>query len=257
MTPDEAERAERKRGRLRVLALAALVGFWLAPWAEIQTPDGSTVRQPWAEHAGAVGGLALLASWGLAATALVARTRRGRRIGAALTDAAVAFATTGLLVLLHGWMPGGAHRETWVLMFLPLGLLATLEAFVVARRPDAGGEVTFLRAGASLFAAAALVVTAAWLPAGVALWLAGSAIAHGRATTPGSSRRILEAQMVLAACLAILAPVIQRALVGETTPVAEFAITFWGWTAIALVLAAIAAVGLVGPTPRRPDAAPA
>jgi hypothetical protein len=239
---------------VRLVALVLLLGLWLLPWAEVQTPQGDTVRPRWAEHTGVVGGLALVALWGACATSLLATTRRGRRLGAALTDAAVAFATTGLLAVLHAWIPGGAHRETWVPIFAPLGILAALDAFVVAARREAGGEITFLRAAAALFAAAALVVKAEWVPAGIAAWLGASALAFGLGKAPGAARRALETQVLLAGCFAILSPVLHAAVFGEVTPVREYPFVRWGWTLLALGVAATGAFALAGPSSARADA---
>jgi hypothetical protein len=231
--------------RVRLVALAFLVAFWLAPWAEIQTADGGVVLEAWRARTGAAGGLALAALWGLAATTLAARTRRGLRIGAAWTDAAVASAATALLLLEHRWIPGGEIRDAWVPIFAPLALLGVLDALRLRMQPDAGGEVTAIRGGAALFAAGTLVVGRAYLPAAVAFGLALSPLALLLVRRPTVCRAIVEAFVLVGAGAAVAAPAVQESLVGVASAVTERVFTRYGWNVTALVVGVTAILGMV------------
>lgn len=204
----------RGRARLRLGALFALMALWVLPvWATAQVGD-QTEAQSGAVRSGAPAAFALVALWGLACTALLARTPRQVRAGAALTDAALALTLTLLLAAEHPWMPGGDARSAWVPVFAPLVLLGALEAFALLARRHDGHEIAVIRAGATLFAAGALYLDGAWLPAAAALWLGLSPLAFLKADGPASARRTLEAWTLLAGALAGLAPWIQKAAVG-------------------------------------------
>ena len=73
---------------------------------------------------------------------------------------------TGLLLAKHPWVPGGDIRSAWVPIFAPLALLAVLDALVVRFRRDAGYEISVIRAGAALFAAAAFVIDGSYSDSG-------------------------------------------------------------------------------------------
>jgi len=204
-TPDPAAR----RGvRLRLVLLVVLLGSWFLRWTTAQTAIGvALLHGP--ERTGAVAAIALLALWGLGATRLACRTRRGLAIGEALVDAAVALAATGLLAGEHPWFPGGDARAGWIPVFAPLAALALLHAAVLAWRPAAAREVAVIRGGGALLAAAALVVGQAWLPAGLALWLGAAPLVLDRAPSP---RVGLDALFLVAAGVALAAPLLNDRL---------------------------------------------
>jgi hypothetical protein len=238
------------RGILRLAGLALLVGLWLVPWADVQGADGSPHPEVGAARTGAAACVALVGLWGLGVTTLVARTRRGLRIGAALTDAGIALAATALLVAEHPWIPGGEIREAWIPIFAPLVLLALLDAAVQRWRPDAGDEVAYVRAGAALIAAGSLAVALSWMPAAVALWLGASPLALAVERRPAACRRILEG-LILAGCAAVvLAPTIHGALVGVAEPVGASELARWGWTVAGVLVLLTALHGLVRPEGR-------
>ena len=230
------------RDRLRLLALLALLVLWMGPtWVSAQVSDG-VVAERGAVRSGIAAALALIGLWGLAATSLAARTLRGLRMGAALTDAVLALVTAGLLVAKHPWIPGGDLREAWVPVFAPLVLLGVLDAAVVARRADAGHGIAVIRAGAALFAAAALGIAAQWIPAGIALWLGVSPLMFLRLERTVSARRSLEGFVLVAAAVAGLAPWIHRQAVGWNPaigPALTVPVYLWCITAALLVTTAI------------------
>lgn len=194
--------------RLRLVLLGVLLGAWFLRWTTAQTAIGVAL-QDGPDRTGAVAALALLALWGLGATALAARTRRGLALGAALTDALVATAATLLVAGEHPWFPGGDARANWIPVFAPLAALAGLHAVVLAVRADTAREVAVIRAGAALLAAGALVVGQAWLPAAIALWLGASPLLVDRLPDP---RAALDALFLAAAVVALTSPALNDRL---------------------------------------------
>ena len=239
----------RGRDRLRLVALLALVLLWVLPvWVVAQVGDTS-VGELGAVRSGVTAALALLALWGLSATSLGARTLSGLRIGGALTDAAIALTTTGLLLVKHPWIPGGALREAWVPIFGPLALLALLDALVTARRRGAGYEISVIRGGAALFAAGALAVNQDWIPAGIALWLGVAPLMFLKLRRPAPARRSLELFILVAAALAGLSPWIQKSLVGVNPAVggSDLTLPVYGWCVVAALVVTTALDGVMRP----------
>ena len=236
------------RDRLRLLALLALVALWTLPdWATAQVGD-EVHPEKGALRTGVTAALALIALWGLCATSLAARTLRGLRIGAALTDALIALTATGLLVVHHGWIPGGDLREAWVPIFGPLGLLGLLDALLVWRRPATRYDVSVIRAGAALFAATALAVDGSWIPAAIAAWLAVAPLMFLKLQTPRSARRSLEVFVLVAAVIAGLAPWLQRDLVGVHPAVgSELTWPVYLWCVTAALVVTTALDGVLRP----------
>lgn len=243
------------RDRLRLLALLGMVAIWMGPdWVQVDV--GGVARfEKGAVRTGVTGALALIALWGLASTSLAARSLRGLRVGTALTDAALALTTALLLLNAHPWIPGGDLREAWVPVFLPLALLALLDAGVHAWRPQAGSQVTAIRGGAALFAALALAAEGSWIPAGIALWLAITALVFVRATAAASARRALEILTLAAGAVAGLAPWLQRDLVGVNQTIGpELTWPVYVWCVLAALVVTTALDGVVRP---EADATPA
>ena len=236
------------RDRLRLISLLGMVVLWTVPdWVQVDV-DGIARWENGAIRTGVTAALALIALWGLSATSLASRTMRGLRVGTALTDAAIATTTALLLIGGHAWIPGTDLREAWVPVFLPLALLGGLDASVHAMRPDAGSHVTFIRGGAALFAAVALAVEASWIPAGIALWLAISALIFVKRPSAVATRRALELLALTAAVLAGLAPWIQRDLVG-VNPTIGAALTWpiYVWCLLAALVVTTALDGVMRP----------
>ena len=236
------------RDRLRLLALVAMVCVWLYPtW--VQADVGGLARpEIGATRTGIAGALGLLALWGLASTSLAARSRRGLRIGAAITDAIVALLVSSLLLQEHPWIPGDELREAWVPIYLPLALLAALDAGAHAARGSAAPQVTFIRAGAALFATVALVTEASWIPAAIALWLAISPLAFLRTSTGAGTRRALELLILVAGVVAGLSPWIQKSFVGVHEEIgATLTLPIYGWAILAALLVTTALEGLMRP----------
>ncbi len=242
LPPADLSAPNAVRDRLRLLALLGLLVLWMVPtWVTAQVADG-VVEEQGAIRSGIAAALALIALWGLAATSLAARTLRGLRIGGALTDALIALATTGLLVAKHPWIPGGDLREAWVPVFGPLALLAVLDAIVTALRERASHEISVIRAGAALFAGAALAIDGQWIPAAIALWLAIAPLMFLKLTTARSGRRSLEAFLLVASSVAGLAPWIHKNVVGWNPAIGSqltWPVYLWCITAAFLVTTAI------------------
>ena len=187
------------RLRLRLVLVLLLLVAWLARWT---TTRAAIVTGP--ERTGAVGAAALLVLWALLLTLLFARSDAGARRGAALVDAVLAGTFALLLALGHPWVAGGELRQVLAPVFVPLALLALLDAFA------GGGDVFFarLRAGAALFAAVLMGVKGAAGPAGILAWLVVSPdVGWGRAL----SRRRVERLLLVASVVAFFAPELQRA----------------------------------------------
>jgi hypothetical protein len=188
------------------VALGLLVVAWALPWAETRPDPFRPARaESGALRTGAVGALAALAAWGLSVAAYLARTRRGLRIGEAVTSFALAAATGVLVAADHPWIPGGDRRAAWTPIFLPLALLALLDLWAArrVRESDGGGEVAAIRAGSAAVAALALIVANQPLPAAVATWLCAAAFASLLPRTAWGTRRWHDL-LSLAAAVAIL-----------------------------------------------------
>jgi hypothetical protein len=215
-------------------------------WVDAQIADGSVVSQRGPARTGAFAALALLALWGLAVTAQTASGRRGLRAGGALTDAGIALLATVLLFFTHPWIPGGAGRTAWVPIFLPLCLLAFLDALVVSRRDAPGAEVSVVRGVAALFAAGALVLGEAWLPAGIAVWLALSPLLLGRTAPVPALRRRLYVLLLLAGVTAVFAPDLAGRL-RDLPAAVVFYVGRFGWEVAAFLLVLTAVHGIWKP----------
>jgi hypothetical protein len=245
----------RWRDRIRLGALVALVCLWvLPPWAEAQVGD-DYVNEVGAVRTGASAALALIALWGLSATSLAARSLRGIRAGAALTDCLIATTVVLLLIVRHPWIPGGEMREAWVPIFGPLALLALLDAAVLRFRENAGFDISIIRAGAAVFAAVALGVDLAWIPAGIALWLAVAPLIFLKTRSPRRARRSLEAFILAAAAVAGFAYWIQKQVVGVHPAVGtELRWPLYLWSVTAALLVTTALDGLTRPDDEVPTA---
>jgi hypothetical protein len=249
----------RERTRLALLLAATLV--WLQPWLGAE-------RGP---HAGgAPAFLGLVAAWGLALAALLARTRRGIGYGEAAAAAAVAGALALLLASAHPWIAGGERRASWIPIFAPLALLGLLDLSVRLRRPAATGdgeglggpgrEITAIRGGSALLAAAALVVALEPLPAATAAFLGTVPFLVHWAGTARAARRALEAASLVAAVVLVAAPDLHAA--GRPASFSAVAPTLWPylWRVVTLGLAGVALLGVLSPEDRTaavPFAAPA
>ena len=243
----------RGRDRLRLFALLALVVLWIGPvWVTAQIGD-DTAPEKGAVRTGITAALALLALWGLAATSLGARTIRGMRIGGALTDAMIAGTTAALLVGGHPWIPGGALREAWVPIFLPLSLLAILDAVVVWRRDDAGYAISVIRAVSALFAAGALAVGGDYIPAAIAGWLGIAPLMFLKLRTAKDARRSLETFVLVAGAALGLAPFIQRTVIGWNPAVGGKDLSIWVylWCVTAALIVTTAIDGMMRPEPEQ------
>lgn len=223
---DQMSAPSSGRARLRIAALLALVALWVLPsWATAQVGD-QTQEQSGAIRSGAPAAFALVALWGLGGAALVTRTARQMRAGAAVTDALLALVLTILLATEHPWMPGGDARAAWVPAFAPLVLLAALEAVALYVRRHDGHEIAVIRGVAALFAATALYLDRAFIPAGAALWLGLAPLVFLRADTARRARLALEGWTLMAGVLAGLAPWIQKAVVG-VAPAVKTDLSVW------------------------------
>lgn len=217
------------------MLLVVLLGAWFLRWTTAQTAIGVSLQHGPA-RTGAVAALALLALWGLGATALAARTRRGLAIGAALTDALVATAATLLLAGEHPWFPGGDARASWIPVFAPLAALAGLHAAVLVLRTDVAREVAVIRAGAALLAAAALVVGQAWLPAAIALWLGASPLLVLRLPDP---RAAVDGLFLVATVVALVSPALNDELLPGREHEGTYEGAFFWVVACALLIALV------------------
>ncbi|MDJ0976458.1 MAG: hypothetical protein QNJ98_18510 [Planctomycetota bacterium] len=244
------------RARVRLFALAVLVACWVLPWPqmEIEVQQGSAeptydyAALTGAERTGAIGALSLLAIWGLAATALAARTHRGLRLGTALTEAGVALGATVLLLLEHPWIPGGEIREAWGAIFGPLALLALLEAGTLAFAGRAHRVVAVIRAGAALFAAGCLAVSLAWVPAGVALWLALSPLLLLKVTRVRGGRRLIEGLLLVTTIVHGFSFRLHDMFVGVGVPTTgSLNLPFAAWGVLTAVITVTALDGLMRP----------
>lgn len=249
------------RARVRLLALAALVVCWVLPWPQMEIEVGGGPKPTYeyaaltgAERTGAIGALSLLAVWGLAATALAARTHRGLRIGTALTEAAVALGATLLLLFEHPWIPGGEIREAWGAIFGPLALLALLEAGTLLLAGRAHRVVAGVRAGAAVFAAGCLGVSLAFVPAGAALWLALSPLLLLKVTGVRGGRRGIEALLLVTTVVHGFSFRLHDWVVGVGVPTTgSLNLPFAAWGVLTAVITVTALDGVMRP---EGDAAP-
>lgn len=219
----------RARARLVVAALGLAV--WMLPWRSDGTAGPALT--------GAPALLAFVAVWGLAATALLARTRRGLLVGEAVTSAAFAVAMTALVTAPHPWLPPPDRSATCLPIFAPLAALGLLDAVSRLRRPPLGAEVAVIRAVTALLCAGALFVAWDPLPAAAALWLGLAPLAVVGPATARGARRALEALLVVACVALFLAPELHPAVVGvdakaEVETGTPWPFVFW------LVVAALA-----------------
>lgn len=238
LTHDEETPPATTRARTRLFLLAACVGIWLLPWAGSET---GPVRS------GAAAALSLLAAWGLGATTLLARTRRGLAVGEAATSAALASLVTILVVAHHPWLPGPDRRATWAPIFGPLALMALLDLVTLVRRVPGVRAIAVLRIGSALVAAAALFVALEPLPAAVALFLAAGPAVASFSRDARSARRGLEALLLLAAVGCFLAPEAQSLL--GVSPESGESPTPWAflWRLLTIALGLFALRGVILP----------
>ena len=242
------------RDRLRLILLVAMVGVWAVPvWAEARV-GGSIVEQSGGTRTGLLAAAALLALWGLSTTSLGARRLRGLRAGLAFVSAIIAGAATWLLATNHPWIPGGELRETWAPVFGCLGLMAAIEGVVALRNPLAGPELAWLRAAVALVVAGGLFVAGAMLPAGLAAWLALTAIANARITTALGARRALEGFALLAAIVAGFAPSLHGRLVDVAPAFGTTSLPRYAWVVLAAIVATTAVDGILRPADDPDDA---
>lgn len=232
---DERLEPENRGSRTRLVLLLVLLGAWFLRWTTAQTAIGAAL-QDGPDRTGAVAALALLALWGLGATALAASTRRGLVIGTALTDAALAVAATLLVAGEHPWFPGGDARAGWIPVFAPLAGLAVLHAAVSAVGAETAREVAVIRAGAALVAAGALVVGQAWLPAGICLWLGASPLLVSRMQAP---RAALDVLFLVAAVVALVSPALNDRLLPGQEHEGTYEGAFFWIVACALLIALV------------------
>ena len=207
-------------------------------------------------RSGAPAALALVACWGLAATALLARTRRGLLIGEAATTAAVAALLTWLVAEHHPWLPGPDRRATWVPIFGPLALLALLDLASHLRPRGLGREIAAIRAAAALIAAGALLVALEPLPALVALFASVAPVAVAFAPTARAARRAVEALSLAAAAALFAAPDFHRALLPPSTSAEVATLAAFVYRLLAVALVVLAVRGLVVPEEGTAAAAP-
>ncbi len=237
---DPARRPSPGRLRATIVFVLILVGAWLRPWTEAATGTGVRLESgPW--RTGAVAAALLLVLAGLAITALVAHAGAGLRRGGALTDALLAGLVFALLASGHGWLPGGALRAVTAPTFVPLALLALLDAMQPMR------AIARVRAVAGAGVALLFVLAGIWLPAGVALWLAVSPWLLGETQSEDAARRSLAFLQLLAATAAFFAPHLNAALLGFE----DTGLVFDGrylWQVGALVLMVLALVGMRRPS---------
>ncbi len=234
----------RARARLVVAALA--LGVWMLRWRSDDT-TGSALT-------GAPALLGFVAVWGLAAVALLARTRRGLLVGEAVTSAAVAVAMTALVMAPHPWLPAPDRSATGLPIFGPLAALALLDVGSRLRRPPLGAEVATIRAVTALVCAGALFVAWDPLPAAVALWLAIAPLAVVGPATARGARRALEGLALVAAIVLFLAPEFHPALVGAAGDAAAQVETATPWPFVFWLLVATLVI-LTGRSVLLPEAA--
>ncbi len=228
------------------MILAALVATWSLPWLG---------AEPGSARTGATALLALAAAWSLAATAGLARTRRGLSLGETGVGVVVAGVATALIATHHPWVPGPDRRGQWVPIFGPLCALAVLDLSIRLRRlPEAGAlgrEITAIRAGSALVAAAALSVALEPLAAATAAFLGLMPILVHWAATARNARRAIEALSLAVALVLLAAPEAQAALLPPAASTDVPTVWAYAWRVLSGALALVAAIGLAVPEDRR------
>ena len=151
----------------------------------------------------------------------------------------------------HPWIPGGALREAWVPIFLPLALLAVLDAAVVTWHAAPGYAISVIRAVSALFAAGALAVGGDYLPAAIAAWLGIAPLMFLKLRTARDARRSLETFVFVAGAALGLSPFIQKTVIGWNPAVGGKDLSIWVylWCVTAALIVTTAIDGMM-----RPDA---
>lgn len=251
------------RDLVRLAALGAVVLFWLLPWPEVEIADpgdGSGVLYAHlrgAERTGAPGALSLLAVWALSVGALTRLGLAGLRRAGAWADALVGAGACLLLFLDHPWMAAGSLREAWAAVFVPLTLLAALDASVAKGEGVPPTGLLTLRALAGAIAAAAFATRLAWIPAGIAAWLTLSPLLWMRVRRPRAGRRVLELLLLLGICIHPLSALAQEHVVGAMTYVGSSVnLPFVLWAMAAALVAVTAVEAALRPEGEPPGPSP-
>jgi len=239
----------------RLVLLLALAVTWLLPWADVLDPlRGTPLTQAGAARTGVVALGALVLLWGLSLTVLLARTRAGLFAGEAFSAAGLSVVACVLLVSEHPWLATGERAAALLPVFAPLGLLAVLDGAMRLRSSGSGGEISAVRVGAGVFAAASLLADEA--PAAAALACAASAgpllFLVGRGAP--AARRALEGLITLAALAAGFAPTLQRQLSLVPDPVGGLFPSAIAWSVLAALVVLTGASGLLAPAEPAPPA---
>lgn len=238
----------------RLALVLALAVVWLLPWADTLSPTtGATQTQRGAERTGMAGLSALLVLWGLLLTTHMARTRRGVLAGEAFTHALLAGLVTLLLALEHPWLAAGERAAAWLPVFAPLALLAALDGATRLSSARTGCEITAVRVGAGLFAAASLAAGKAWLPAALAAWIAGAPLVFLAGRSRAAAGRALEGLLVGGALGAGFAPALQRLLVRMPDAIGGMRPTAIAWSVLAAIVVLNACSGLLAPSEPAPS----
>ena len=255
--PDTESLPVRGRDMLRLVLLLALLLLWVIPnWTTARSAGSGYREVIGAVRTGAFAALALVVLWGLSATSLLTRRRRGMRAGMAWTHALTAGLMAALLFVEHPWIPGGDARAAWVPVFAPLALLAALDAWRTQVDLRHGSALALFRALGGIFAAVAFYVAGHPVPAGVAAWLGLSGLAVLGAGNALSNRRRIELLLFLAALVAGAAPHLHDALVlpADTRYLhSRFGAAGYAWVILSAVLATAGLDGLLRPSPLPPD----
>lgn len=185
--------------RWRLALVLVLLGACFLPWTTAPTAIGVSVQRGF-DRAGAILVPALLALWGIAATALLARGTVALRAGSALTDGGVLLGGAALLLFGHAWVPDATPRHAAALV--GLALLALLHACVLALRGKSDPTVSWARVAAGLLTGIVLLLGGAPYAGALALWAGLSATLS--ATFPAGRAAAL--RLLLAACAVLLAP---------------------------------------------------
>jgi hypothetical protein len=240
---------------IRLGLVLALAAAWLAPWADVlEGTTGLPVRETGAARTGAVALGALVLLWGLALGSIAARSRRGLMATEAFSSAAVAAAAGALLLAAHPWLVQEDQGTRWLPIFLPLAALALLDGWTRARNPATGCEITAVRVGAGLLAAAALAADGHALPAGFAAWVALAPLAFLLGKSGHAARLTVEGLVLVAALVAGLAPALLRAA-GQTVrePIGGLFLTAFAWSALCAVVVLTAAAAFFAPAAESPS----
>lgn len=205
---DEASSPSHSLARTRVVLLCLAVGIWSLPFIGELTG---------ADRTGAPGALALAAGFGLAAVALLARTRRDLLCGEALISLALAGLVTGLVATAHPWISSRDLRIVGrdlllVPIFGSLALLALLDFVTRVRGVAVGIEVGVVRTGSALVAALSSAIAGDGVSTCAALFLAILPAAASCPRRAREARRALEGAALVAAVVLFLAPEIHDAI---------------------------------------------